>query len=75
MRLPNSERKDHVAYYFESGLFPAEYREALVKQIITHGLAANRATLEIAAKFSNQQGLTKRLMPMEELFAANVLDT
>jgi hypothetical protein len=31
--------------------------------------------LETAAKFSNQQGLTPRVMRMEELFAPNALET
>jgi len=31
--------------------------------------------LEMAAKYSNQQGLTPRIMKMEDLFAANVLDS
>ena len=35
----------------------------------------NRVTLDLAAKYSHQQGLTRRIMGMDELFAANVLDT
>jgi hypothetical protein len=52
---------------------PADYRKSLAKRLVTHGLAANRAVLEQVARYSNQQGLTQRLMPMEELFAANAL--
>jgi hypothetical protein len=29
----------------------------------------------MAAKYSNQQGLTPRIMTMDELFAANALDS
>jgi hypothetical protein len=29
----------------------------------------------MAAKYSNQQGLTQRIMTMDELFAANALDS
>jgi hypothetical protein len=31
--------------------------------------------LETAAKYSNQQGLTRRVMPLDELFAPNALDS
>jgi hypothetical protein len=54
---------------------PADYREALATRVIKHGLKANRETLETAAKYSNQQGLTPRIMSMDELFASDVLDS
>jgi len=68
------ERREHVAYHLETGLVPAEYRTALATQIIRHGLKANRATLETAARFSHQQSLTPRVMRMDELFAPNAFD-
>jgi len=73
--IVEKERGEHVAYHLETGLVPGEYRKALATQLITHGLKANRAVLETAAKYSNQQGLTPRVMPMEELFAPNALDS
>jgi 4,5-dihydroxyphthalate decarboxylase len=73
--IADSERREHVAYHLETGLVPADYREALSKRIITHGLKANRETLETAARYSNQQGLTPRIMPMDDLFAAAALDS
>jgi hypothetical protein len=71
--VADAERREHVAYHLETSLVPVEYRKALATRIVTHGLKANRATLEMAAKYSNRQGLTPRIMPMEELFASNVL--
>jgi 4,5-dihydroxyphthalate decarboxylase len=73
--IAERERREHVAYHLETGLVPADYRKALAVQLITHGLKANRAVLETAAKYSNQQGLTPRVMPMEELFAPNALES
>lgn len=73
--IVEAERAEHATYHFETGLVPAEYRKALATRLITHGLKANRKVLETAAKFSNQQGLTPRVMPMEELFAPNALET
>jgi 4,5-dihydroxyphthalate decarboxylase len=66
---------EHAAYHFETGLVPAEYRKPLATRLISYGIKANRAVLETAAKFSNQQGLTPRVMRMEELFAPNALET
>jgi len=73
--VADRERREHVAYHFETGLVPADYRQALATRIITHGLKANRATLELAARYSSQQGLTQRVMAMEELFAPNALES
>ena len=73
--IADCERREHVAYHLETGLVPREYRKALETRIISHGLKANRATLETAAKYSNQQGLTRRVMRVDELFAANALDS
>ena len=73
--IVDAERREHVSYHLETGLVPPAYRKPLATRIITHGLKANRGTLEVAAKYSNQQGLTQRIMRMDELFAANVLDS
>jgi 4,5-dihydroxyphthalate decarboxylase len=73
--IAEAERREHVAYHLETGLVPPDYRKALAVPLITHGLKANRATLETAAKYSSQQSLTPRVMPMDELFAANALDS
>jgi 4,5-dihydroxyphthalate decarboxylase len=73
--IVDAERREHVAYHLETGLVPSDYGKALAARIIKHGLKANRATLEIAAKYSNQQGLTQRVMTMDELFAANAMES
>jgi 4,5-dihydroxyphthalate decarboxylase len=71
--IAEAERQEQMHYHFETGLVPAEYRAAVVRPLITHGLRANREVLETAARYSNQQGLTPRVMTMEELFAPNAL--
>jgi hypothetical protein len=73
--IADAERREHVAYHLETGLVPPDYRKPLAARIIAHGLKVNRATLEMAAKYSNQQNLTQRLIAMDELFAANALDS
>jgi 4,5-dihydroxyphthalate decarboxylase len=73
--IADSERREHVAYHIETGLVPADYRQTLATRLVKHGLKANRAVLETAAQYSNQQGLTPRVMTMDELFAPNALDS
>jgi 4,5-dihydroxyphthalate decarboxylase len=71
--IAEAERQEQMHYHFETGLVPAEYRAAAARPLITHGLRANREVLETAARYSNQQSLTPRVMMMEELFAPNAL--
>jgi 4,5-dihydroxyphthalate decarboxylase len=73
--ITETERREHTAYHLETGLVPADYRKSLSTRLINFGVEANRTVLEMAAKYSNQQGLTPRIMKMEDLFAANVLDS
>jgi 4,5-dihydroxyphthalate decarboxylase len=73
--IANRERIEHVAYHLETGRVPPQYRAALAAPLITHGLKANRATLETAASYSVEQGLTPRLLKLDELFAAGSLDS
>jgi 4,5-dihydroxyphthalate decarboxylase len=73
--IVDAERREHAAYHFETGLVPPDYRKALAVRLVNFGLKANRTTLELAAKYSNQQGLTPRIMKMEELFAPNALES
>ena len=53
---------------------PPQYRAALAAPLITHGLKANRATLETAAAYSVEQGLTPRQLKLEEVFAPATID-
>ena len=48
--IADAERREHVAYYLETGLVPSDYRKPLATRIIKHGLKANRATLEHGGK-------------------------
>jgi 4,5-dihydroxyphthalate decarboxylase len=61
---------DHVA----TGLITIEAMEALQTPLYRHGTAANRAILETCAQYSHEQGLTPRVMTIEELFAASTLE-
>jgi 4,5-dihydroxyphthalate decarboxylase len=69
----NRQRMEHTEYHVETGLLPADARKALQVPIVSHGIAANRAVLETVAQYSQEQGLTPRLMKLDELFAASAM--
>ena len=71
--LANRQRAEHVEYHIETGLISAEAGKALQTPIITHGVLANRLVLETIAQYSNEQGLTPRVMKLDELFPASML--
>jgi 4,5-dihydroxyphthalate decarboxylase len=66
--LVEKTRKEAVEYHLETGLLPPEARMALATPIVRYGVEANRKTLETAAQYSYEQGLTSRLVKPEELF-------
>ncbi len=72
--IAEKERMEAVGYHLETGLVPPEYRSALATPLIRHGIQANRKVLETAAQYSFEQGLTPRLVKLEELFAPSVME-
>ena len=72
-QMADAQRREHVEYHVATGLIDAEAGAALAKPVLHHGIAANRAVLETAAQYSHEQGLTPRLMKLDELFAANTM--
>jgi 4,5-dihydroxyphthalate decarboxylase len=72
--IAHRQRMAHVEYHIASGLIPPETRTALDTQVLRHGVKFNRNILETAARYSHEQGLTPRLMKLEEIFAASTLD-
>jgi 4,5-dihydroxyphthalate decarboxylase len=72
--IAHKQRMAHVEYHIASGLLPPEAKDILDKQVLRHGIKANRNILETAARYSHEQGLTSRLMKLEEIFAASTLD-
>jgi 4,5-dihydroxyphthalate decarboxylase len=70
----NQERIEQTAYHIETGLLPAEAAKTIRTSLIQHGVGANRQVLEAAAKHSLEQGLTPRLIKVEELFAPSTQD-
>jgi 4,5-dihydroxyphthalate decarboxylase len=72
--MAEKARMEAVEYHLETGVLPREARKALATPIVRHGIKANRKVLEIAAQWSYEQGLTPRLIKLEELFAPQTLE-
>jgi len=71
--LANEQRMEHVSYYLTAGLLPRDAKQALSTPLIRHGIEANRKVLETAAQYSHEQGLTPRLVRLDEVFAASAM--
>jgi len=63
-----------AAVYFDLGLLPAEQKKALDADPYAYGFKANRKVLEAIIQFSFEQGLTPRLLKLEEVFHPATLD-
>ncbi len=72
--IAERQRMDHVDYHVRCGLITQEAAKALCEKIVEHGIAANRKTIETAAQYSFEQGLTPRLMALDEVFAPSTMD-
>jgi 4,5-dihydroxyphthalate decarboxylase len=66
--------RELTATHVELGLLPPETRQALAVDPYPYGVKSNRHVLETVAQYSHEQGLTPRVMPLEEVFAASTLD-
>jgi 4,5-dihydroxyphthalate decarboxylase len=72
--VATAERMAHVEYHLAAGELPPESRAALRRPVLLHGIKANRKILETAAVYSHEQGLTPRLMKLDEIFAKSAME-
>ncbi len=73
-QLAEAQRLEDVEYHLKAGLLAPEAAEALKTPLVRYGIAANRKVLETAAQYSHEQGLTKRRMKLDEIFAESTLE-
>jgi 4,5-dihydroxyphthalate decarboxylase len=59
--------------YVRLGLLGPEARGVLASDLYPYGVQSNRAVLEAVACYSHEQGLTPRVLELEEVFAASTL--
>ena len=72
--IANRERVEHAEYHLATGAIPGEAAAGLRVPVVRHGIKANRATLETAARYSHEQGLTPRVVGLEEVFAKSAME-
>jgi 4,5-dihydroxyphthalate decarboxylase len=72
--IANQQRMEQADYHAAAGLIPPEAAKALRQPVVRHGIQANRHVLETAATYSVEQGLTPRLMKLDEIFAVSTMD-
>jgi len=72
--IAERERIAQADYHAAAGLLGAGADKALRTPLLRHGVVANRKVLETAAAYSLEQGLTPRLVKLEEVFAASTLE-
>jgi 4,5-dihydroxyphthalate decarboxylase len=72
--IAHRERVEHADYHVATGLLPREAAAALRAPVVRHGIRANRKTLEAAARYSHEQGLTPRVVALDEVFAPSTME-
>ena len=70
----NARARDLADVYFRLGLLPSDKRGAFRADPYPYGVVKNRAVLETIAAYSHEQGLTPRVLSLDEVFAPNTLD-
>ena len=66
--------RELTATHVELGLLPPETPRALAIDPYPYGVRSSREVLETVARYSHEQGLTPRVMPLEEIFAPSTLE-
>jgi 4,5-dihydroxyphthalate decarboxylase len=65
--------RELVSTHLELGLLGADARQALGVDPYPYGVRSNQKVLETVAEYSFEQGLTPRLVPLDEIFAPSTL--
>jgi len=69
--IANERRQQHVEYHLAAGLLSGDAKTPIVR----HGIKANRHVIETIAQYSLEQGLTKRLIKLDDIYAPNVMES
>ena len=72
--MVDAQARELAGPYFETGLLPTEGRKAMQTDIFAYGVRANKEILTGITQFSHEQGLTPRVVGLEEVFAKQTLD-
>lgn len=69
-----ADLKQLAQTHVELGLLPDGAKEGLALDPYPYGVKSNKLVLETVAQYSNEQGLTPRVLKMDEIFAEQTLD-
>ena len=69
--MVNDEARRGAVPFIETGLLEAQ---SMSKDLFPYGVKANQELLESVARLSNEQGLTPRVVGLDEIFAPQSLD-
>jgi 4,5-dihydroxyphthalate decarboxylase len=69
-----AKMREMVSTHVELGLLGPDAGRALRVDPYPYGVRSNQKVLETVAQYSYEQGLTPRLMPLDEIFAPSTLD-
>ncbi len=72
--MVDRQAREAAGPYFETGLLPTEGRKAMQTDIFAYGVQANKEILTAIPRFSHEQGLTPRVVGLDEVFAPQTLD-
>jgi len=72
--VAEKRRIEAVKYHHQAGLIDNEAMAGLKQPLVEYGIKANRKTLETAAQYSFEQGLTPRLVTLDEVFAPSTME-
>lgn len=72
--IVNNQARDLAGPFFETGLLPADRLKAMSTELFAYGVKSNKAILEAIARLSHEQGLTPRVVGLDEVFAPQTLD-
>ena len=68
------ESAENLHSFVETGLVAAAMRDAMSSDPKAYGVKASREVLETISRFVHEQGLSKRRVEVDELFARSTLD-
>ena len=74
-QLSYTNTRESTQPWLETGVLDPSAKASIDTDIFPYGLKANRMVIEKAFEYSNEQGLTPRVMAPEEVYAPMLLDS
>jgi 4,5-dihydroxyphthalate decarboxylase len=72
--LVQKRSQELMDVYFRLGVLPLDLKRAAAMDPYPYGVKTNRTILETIAQYSHEQGLTPRVLSLDEVFAPSTMD-